>query len=174
MATVKEAAEAFALFADGFNKVVKDTIVENKDMLEELIKEQLYSGVNGNDKPLRPTYLNDPYFKSEEAGHWQNKAKSYMMWKKKIKPPKPSFLLDLPARDEKTPNLIIKGDFYDSITAIPISDGVRISTQGTPFGDDVERKYGSAILKIGTVSRKHFIEYFIEPALKSYFSNFGL
>ena len=97
-----------------------------------------------------------------------------MMWKKKIKPPKPSFLLDLPARDEKTPNLIIKGDFYDSITAIPISDGVRISTQGTPFGDDVERKYGSAILKIGTVSRKHFIEYFLEPALKSYFSKFGL
>lgn len=174
MATVKEAAKVFGLFAEGFSKVIKDTITDNKDVMEEFIKEQLYSGIDGNDKPLRPTYLTDPYFMSEEAGHWKNKAKNYMMWKKKIRPPRRSSILGIPARDDQTPNLIIRGDFYDSITAIPIGDGISISTQGTSFGEDVERKYGSAILKIGSVGRKHFLEYFIAPALKSYFSKFGL
>lgn len=174
MATVKEAAGTFGLFADGFKKLIKDSISENKDLVEELIREQLYSGVNGDDKPLRPTYLSDPYFRSKEAGHWQNNALGYMRWKKALTPPNPSFLLGLPARDERTPNLIIRGDFYDSITAVPIAEGVEISTQGTSFGNDVERKYGSIILSLGPVSKKYFMDFLLNPALKNYFSKFEI
>lgn len=173
MATIKDATEAFNKFANGLEGVIKSAIVDNKLQAVDYVQEQLYSGMNGKDKPLRPTYTGDPWFKSEESGRWYMNAKGYLKWKKDITPPLPSYLGFQP-RNDNTPNLIITGDFYSSITAIPITDGIRIETRGTSFGSDIEKKYGSVILGLGPSAKKHFVKYVLNPALKKYFAKFGL
>ena len=73
-----------------------------------------------------------------------------------------------------TPNLIIRGDFYSSITAIPISDGVRIVSYGVEFGTDIERKYGSQIFKISDKAGSHYVEYRLLPKIERFFNECGL
>lgn len=173
MATIKEAANKFNLFVFGFEDTIKKTIVNNRLEIIDYVKEQLYSGVNGNGNPLRPTYLNDPWFETKEAGRWYKNASGYAKWKKRHTPPLPSYL-GIQARDMYTPNLVIRGDFYDSITAIPIDDGISIHSRGVSFSGDIERKYGNTIYRIGPQASEHFIKYVLSPALRSYYSKFGL
>ena len=111
---------------------------------EEYVREQLYSGVDGDENPLIPGYTEDPYFKKTYGEHWKKNAERYKNWKTKIQKPKPSYL-GFSARGNNTPNLIIRGDFYSSITAIPISNGIRIASYGVSFGSDIEKKYGYKI-----------------------------
>lgn len=47
----------------------------DKDDLTELVKDQLYAGIDGDEKELRPTYFDDPYFTSRA------KAEAYSKWK---------------------------------------------------------------------------------------------
>ena len=87
MATLSDAADNFKLFVGGLEKVVKHTIQSNADLVQDFIRQQLYSGVNGRGKPLRPTYLNDPFFNSKDAGRWFHNAEGYMKWKMEKTPP---------------------------------------------------------------------------------------
>ena len=82
--TIVEAADAFDAFAKGLEGVVRNELNTHKDKIVGIIQAQMSAGVNGNDQPLRPTYLSDPWFNTEEAGNWKGKAKAYMLWKKNI------------------------------------------------------------------------------------------
>lgn len=173
MATIKEALDNVTSFVAGVEGEIQNVMDSNKSLVREFVTEQLYSGVNGNDKPLRPAYLNDPWFSTDEAGKWKNNAKGYAKMKKRITKPTPSFQ-GYPARDIYTPNLIITGEFYDSIRVSSSSRGLKIETRGSDIGPDIERKYGSAILGVGGKSREYFLKYVLNPALKNYFSKFGV
>ena len=72
-----------------------------------------------------------------------------------------------------TPNLIITGEFYSSIRVNVSSEGLKIGSD-TTMGKDIERKYGSIIFGLGQRSRSYFVEYVLSPALKEYFSRFGV
>lgn len=167
MATIGGAYNNLVSLVQDFESTVSQTMRDNRKEFVEYVHEQLYSGINGAEKPLRPTYLTDPFFKTDEQ------ARSYMKYKKKITAPIPSWL-GIPARSEETPNLFIRGDFYDSITAVPISDGVRIETRGVSFGKDIERKYGSIIFGISSYGKEYFIKYILSPQLKKMAQKYGL
>ena len=66
MATIKEALDNVTSLVAGFEGEIQNVMDSNKSLVREFVTEQLYSGVNGNDKPLRPTYLNDPWFPTYE------------------------------------------------------------------------------------------------------------
>ena len=87
MSTIKDLVDGFASLVDGFDGMLCKTMEESRGDVYDLVTDQLYSGVNGRDKPLRPTYLHDPWFKSDEAGKWKNNGKGYAMWKKEEHPP---------------------------------------------------------------------------------------
>lgn len=173
--TIGEAADAFDAFANGFEGVVMEVMGSHKGEIVGIIQKQLYSGVRGDDTPLRPTYLEDPWFNTEEAGHWKGKAKGYMLWKKNITPPEPSpSWLGYPARSVGTPNLFITGKFYDSLRAQLFDDKIVFTTEGTPFGDDVVQKYGTDILMVGQKGVNHIVQTWVKPRLESYFKMCGL
>lgn len=174
MANIIDAEKAVKQFVEGFEPMIRGVMVAQKKEIQVYITEQLYSGVNGNDKPLRPTYINDPYFKTKESGNWYKNAKGYMQWKKSITPPYASSWLGIPRRSPDTPNLIIRGDFHDSITATPINKGLRIGSEGISFSSDIEKKYGQAIYRVGSYARKYFIEKYIKKGIENYFRKFGL
>lgn len=120
MANIIEAEENFRRFATGFEPMIRDIMVKNREEVSQYIVEQLWSGINGNDKPLRPTYFNDPYFNTKEAGYWYKNAKGYAAFKQRVAPLMYSSLINAPVSSKGTPNLIITGEFHDSITAVPI------------------------------------------------------
>lgn len=158
-------------FADGLEATLIDQIHDNKELFEEFVTEQLYSGVNGNEEPLRPKYSEDPYFNTYRDP--KKAAEKYKKWKAKIQPPARSYLGFRP-RNLDTPNLIIRGDFYSSITAIPIADGVSIVSQGLMFSSDIERKYGDVIYVIGDKAKKHYITYYLMPKINQFMKECGL
>lgn len=173
MANFNQAYRNFVEFQSGLeNECVRIIQIHSDDLLD-MIRSQLYSGLNGNDKPIRPTYETDPYFRTPEAGRWRNNSKGYARWKYFQTPPRGSAYLH-PPRDFSTPNLIINGLFYDSISAVKIKDGVNILSQGINFGNDIEKKYGSTIFGIGNRSKEYFMSYIFKPLLKRYFSQYGM
>ena len=168
MARFKEGYKNMKSFIDGYERMIKDAIINNRMELVDYVQEQLYSGLDGNEKQLTPSYLNDPFFKTPAQ------AIAYRNWKKKSTPPTPSYL-GFQERNENTPNLIIRGDFYSSITAIPIGDGVKIITRGLSFGGDIENKYGSQIFKISSKAKDYFLRYVIGPnEIKTYYTKHGV
>lgn len=167
MATIKDAENAFRLFAEGYGPMVAKVITANRDFAEMAVREQMESGLDGDEKELRPNYLHDPYFKTVAD------AVRYMEWKERITPPKPSWL-GLRARDARTPNLRINGFFHRSIQAVPTDGGVRIGSHGTGFAPDVEGKYGAALYKVGRTAKRKFYRDYLRRALKEYYRRFGL
>lgn len=159
-----------ARLAEGFEGMVERIIAENQDEVEQLIREQLLAGVDGDEKELRPTYTNDPYFKEKYGKNWRKKAESYREWKNDITPPAPS-KIGFRGRNENTPNLIIEGMFHRSIKAEPIAGGLRIGTHGIDFGKDVESKYKSTIFKVSRTANKYFIKKILRKKVEGYFGN---
>ena len=174
MANIIEAEKNFNALVEGFEPMIRNIMAAQKKEVQIYITEQLYSGINGNDKPLRPTYLNDPYFKSRESGKWYKNARGYMMWKEGITPPYAYSWLGIPRLSPDTPNLIIRGDFHNSITAVPFDKGLRIESVGVSFSDDIERKYGQAIYRVGSHARRYFIEKYVKKGIEDYFRKFGV
>lgn len=170
---MKDFARNFEKFANGFEARVVSEIQQNKNLFVSYITEQLYSGVDGNENYLRPTYLDDPWFNTEEAGRWYKKPRWYMAWKAHITPPAVSFT-GIAARPRDVPNLIISGTFYDSIQAVDVSGGINITTQGVDFGADIVRKYGEDIFKVGDHGRQDWLIMNLEPSIESFWTECGL
>lgn len=164
-------ARGWSRFANGLENELIKQMHEKKELFEEFITEQLYSGLNGDEVPLRPTYTNDPYFNMYREP--KKAAERYKKWKARIQPPARSYLGFKP-RDIDTPNLIIRGDFYSSITAVPIADGVMIASQGLMFSSDIESKYGNVIYKIGDKSKMHYITFFMTKRIETFMKECGL
>lgn len=152
----------------GFETMIEKLIVDNQQEVEMLIREQLLSGVDGNEKDLKPTYTSDPYFKERYGKNWRAKAEAYKNWKNDITPPSPS-KIGFRARAIDTPNLIIEGMFHRSIKAEAIPGGLRIGTHGIDFGSDVEQKYHSSIFKVSRTANKYFIKKVIRKNVDRYF-----
>lgn len=165
--TLGEYAICWGKLADGLVSAVRDKMERDAPQFEEYIREQLYSGVDGDENPLTPGYTEDPYFKEMYGERWRRNAERYKNWKTKIQRPKPSYL-GFSARGNNTPNLIIRGDFYDSITTIPLTDGIRIASYGVSFGNEIERKYGSRIFKVSGKAGSHYVTYRLMPAIDKF------
>ena len=168
---LKQYFDGWKKFSDSLEQILIKQIHKEKGLFEEFVTEQLYSGLNGNEEPLRPKYTQDPYFNMFKNP--KEEAERYKMWKMKIQPPARSYLGFMP-RDADTPNLIIRGDFYSSITAIPIADGISIVSQGVEFASDIERKYGRVIYRIGDKARKYYVDYYMLPRIMKLMKECGL
>lgn len=166
-------AACWEKMANGLEDVVRSQIHGDSELVEDFVREQLYSGVNGDEESLKPTYSQDPYFKENFGRNWKKRAKAYAKWKKSIQPPARSYLGFRP-RAMDTPNLIIRGDFYSSITAIPTKDGLMVTSEGVSFATDIERKYTPAIYKIGDKARRRYTKFYVIPLIKRFIKDCGL
>ena len=131
------------------------------------VREQLESGLDGNEKELQPSYLNDPFFKTRKE------AVKYMRWKERITPPVRSEL-GLRERPVKTPNLRINGYFHNSIQAVRVDGGLKVVSHGVDFAKDVENKYGNALYQLGRTAKRKFYRDHLRRAMKEYYRLFGL
>lgn len=167
---IPEVAEIIRKIAEGFEDACMRCLDENKDVVVTAVTEQLFSGVDGDDQYLQPTYDDDPYF--NEPGPWYKCGDLYKAWKRVKTPPEVSPLLGLPKRPEDVPNLYINGKFYSDITAKRVGDAI-VLDPGNGDGPDIVAKYGDQILNIGTTAVDYFNITYMLPAIEDFFKQCG-
>ena len=168
MATIKGASDTFARLNAGFQPMLTQLIQANGMELGGYIREQLWSGLDGDEKELRPTYMTDPYFKERYGSAWRIMAERYADWKMEITPPS-SGRLGFRPRDRVVPNLFIDGTFHRSIMPRNIDGGITFSSQ-VGFATEIEQKYHDTIYKVSRTARKRFLDDFVRGAIRTYFS----
>lgn len=172
MANLLDVADVIATISDTFEDAVVQCMDDNREVVADMIREQLYSGVDGKGNYLSPTYSQDPYFQ-EMPGHWYGRSEQYRTWKEVITPPESSMMLGLPPRPVDVPNLFIVGTFHASIRAEIRTPMLHIFTSGFADGPQIERKYGEDIFMPGEVARAYFNENYLKPYLLKLFEQCG-
>lgn len=154
-----------------FEQACAECLTQNKSIVEDLIGEQLYSGLDGDTNSLRPSYSDDPFF--DIKGRWYHDSDGYIEWKKDITPPIASPRLNLPPRPLDVPNLYITGTFHESIRAMVSSGTLSINTVGFSDGPDIVRKYGDNILNLGMDAREYVVLEMLKPFIGNFFKRYG-
>lgn len=143
---------------------------DNAGIILHAVREQLYSGQDGEGQHLSPTYDNDPFF--EEEGYWHHRAKDYKAWKYSITPPVAGAMLGLSPRPDDVPNLFINGKFYSEISAARRGD-VLLVDPGVGHGPSIVAKYGDTILNLGPSAIEYFNANYMLPAIETFFKDCG-
>lgn len=178
---IGKVAEIIKKIAEGFEDACAECLEDNSGVVLSAIREQLYSGLDGDEKLLAPTYLNDefltkrdhPWTRYEEStGKIYVGPKGYMDWKKDITPPIPGTMLGLRERPEEVPNLFIDGTFHGEINAWR-SDKKLVVDPGTGDGPAIVDKFGDRILNIGPTAIEYFNKSYMLPAIGTFFKDCG-
>lgn len=156
---------------DGFEPEIIQCLSENVYDAEDAVREQMYSGLDGNDQYLSPNYDDDPYF--EEKGPWYHRNNGYKQWKRDITPPTTGVMLMLPPRPDNVPNLYINGKFYDEVFATMEGDILSIRCESVGDGPDIVRKYGDQLLQLGPTAIGYFNNKYIIPRIWQFFADCG-
>ncbi len=123
---------------------------EDEGLLLELMKDQLFAGLDGDGNPLRPTYQEDPYFTSRAA------AQRYSDWKDTMFQRTHNDLFT--RRPPGTPNLIITGGlFYDTLVS-EVGNSALVVRSDSPIIGKLEGKYGDALLRMSPMALKFYTE----------------
>lgn len=167
---IEEVAVIIGKIADGFEEACVKCLQDNNEIVLQAIKEQMYSGLNGNAELLSPSYDDDPFF--NEEGEWYHRSEDYKAWKRTITPPVTGTMLGLPPRPDEIPNLFIDGTFYGEIKAKK-GDKSLIIDPGSGNGTAIVEKYGDEILHMGPTATEYFTEECLLPAIGSFFNECG-
>ena len=156
---------------DGFEPTIIRCIGDNASVAADAVREQLYSGLDGEGKYLSPTYDDDPFF--EEKGRWYHRSKGYKQWKNDITPPTSGVMLTLQPRPDNVPNLYINGLFHSEIFATMNGDALSVSVHESGNALDIVRKYGDQILQLGPTAIGYINNEYIIPAVWQFFADCG-
>ena len=167
---IDEVAKIIGKISDGFEEMCIRCLSDNSGIVLDAVREQLYSGLDGEGKHLSPTYDEDPFF--EEKGYWHHRAKDYEAWKYSITPPASGEMLGLPKRPKNVPNLKVDGSFYSEINAMRKGD-ILVVDPGSGNGPSIVAKYGDIILGMGPTAIEYFNQNYMLPAIDSFFKDSG-
>lgn len=127
---------------------VREALVKAEAEVLRLVKGQLWDGKAADGGDLRPSYSQDPYFKTPEQ------SVRYRLWKQEITPN--------PSRDPDTPNLFIAGRFYNEL-------GVDYSTEAmtvqgaTSYAGEIVAKYGLKSFGLSDAHLAYVSDVFVKP-----------
>lgn len=149
----------------GYLGVIAQALRENKAEVLEMQKSQLLSGVDSEEKPLRPTYDQDPFFKTDEG------RKKYIKLKQETQSKHDQLRKYniFGNKDSLTPNLIVTGSYHKGLRT-EVSKGT-ITIIGTwSRSPNIERKYPTA-LGLTSIGFGVLFERYAKPDLIDYFNN---
>ena len=167
---VQEVYDVIHKISEGFEECVLKCLDNHSGNVVIAISDQLYSGLDGDNKYLSPTYDDDPFF--EEPGVWYQRNKAYKDWKMQITPPVVSSILGLNPRPDNVPNLFITGKFHSEINA-RVSGDLLLVSPGNGDGPAIVSKYGNQILNLGTRGVEYFNKEFLQPAIEQHYQKCG-
>lgn len=143
-------------------EVLEKVISDNKDVLLSLNRDQMLLGRDADGNILSPSYLQDPYFKTQEA------AQSYARMKYALESSHRSLLWTpvqlYQEKDRNTPNLIVTGLFQDGLYITTGGGSFDINSSYIASGD-INKKYKGRVFGIAPKSNEYFYLEFIKPTL---------
>lgn len=153
MATIGEMKKRFdALDVD---QVIYKAMKDSEQDINDLNREQLYSGKTNTGADIRPSYLEDPYW-DDKGG--LKAAIGYSNWKDRITPNQ--------YRNPGTPNLFINGYFYSHRIVTVVPGGKILHGSTVSLGKKIEQKYAN-IDGLGGKFKETFLkDYLIYPLSK--------
>ena len=140
---------------------VQQIVINNDEGYLDFIRVQLYSGKDRFGKNIHPNYLEDvgpgKFLKTRKQ------AIGYAKWKAAITPNRD--------RDFFTPNLIINGFFYESLSIVIKKQrglGDVYINSGASFAADIFQKYGIPPFQLQTDNKNSFVDNRIKPQAVKY------
>lgn len=167
---IQEVCDIIHEIAYGFERNALECLSTHSGDMVEAIREQIYSGQNGDGEYLSPSYYTDPFF--EQKGRWYHRQQGYIDWKYDITPPEASAILGLPPRPEDVPNLYINGLFHSEITATLQGDILEVD-YGMGNGSAIVAKYGKSLLNPGDAAVEYFNREYMWPSIEKFFNDCG-
>lgn len=164
MGTIRAIKDRYREAFNSLPETLSNTVQSTQDVIIDLNRDQLLYGRDAKGDELRPTYLDDPYFKSFEA------AKAYFIdkWRRNK-----YLLLNMtftkvqlfPDKDANTPNLIHStGRLFFNDFRINVGGNKYTVWSDGPAALDIERKYG-AVYGLAPESRKYYYYGWLRPAI---------
>lgn len=143
-------------------QIVDNVVSDNKDILLSLNRDQMLLGRDNEGNILSPSYLLDPYFKTQEAALNYARMKYSLEQQHKSLIWNPVYLF--PDKDKNTPNLIVTGLFQDHLFITTGSGKYEISSTYID-SSDINRKYNNKVFGLAPQSRNYFWLEYIKPIL---------
>lgn len=155
---------------DNWPEVIETIVARYGHELVGLNQCQLLLGRNTDGELLTPTYLNDPYFKTNAQ------AQSYAAMKRRLEwahRPRLIFPLNYPNKPSDTPNLIVRGNFYDGMYITRTAEDFTIGSKPlAPLtladADDIEQKYNNKVFGLAPLSIEFWWNYRLRQELYDY------
>lgn len=149
---------------DNWPEVVECQIEEYGDELVDLNRDQMLLGRNADGAVLTPTYLEDPYFPTQEA------AQAYASMKyglELVHKSRLTFPLNYPDKERNTPNLIVTGDFQNGMFLRTMTDSFLIDS-GYDESRDIEQKYNNKVFGLAPLAKEFWWNYRLGIAILRY------
>lgn len=153
---ILEYKKSFDKFYNGYKKSIVKSVDNNTNVVENIIREQMLSGIREDDSEIVPSYRNDTYAKYKYNLHPLNGG-----------------MLNITPRWMFTPNLIDTGDFHRGIKATVKNERISIESIDSK-SESLEKKYTSKIFGLSSYGRIYLINNIIFPELIKFKNNCGL
>lgn len=149
-------------------------ITTDADEILSLRKDEILLGRNSDGDPFTPSYLDDPWFNTEEGKRRWGSAYNYSNYKNRmsiIYDDRIGHVLGYPNKDPDTPNLRITlkrwspgENFQDSMF---INSGKESFEIGSTYGDAdaIDSKYDNKVYPPGPEAKTYFWKWILFPAL---------
>jgi hypothetical protein len=135
------------LLAVDTDKIAKESIEGTEEEIRQYNLQQLLDGKTNEGLDISPTYLEDPYFKT------QAQAQAYSDWKDRISPPS--------NRRKGVPNLYING-YYHNTRKVTIQGDKILYSSSYSEAPEIEQTFKN-IDGLNPDSRKKYIPFVLRP-----------
>lgn len=132
-----------------------EDILDSLDV-EQLFKDQMYAGLDGDGKSLTPTYSQDPYFKKPGGGQ------RYADWKESKRKPQNSIF---PQKGTDTPDLFINGNLVHNRIVVTVGNSIIKTDINSIISDKIKSKYGEELFKFNEYSLNYLCSQ-VRPLLQ--------
>ncbi|MDR0575644.1 MAG: hypothetical protein LBG96_16755 [Tannerella sp.] len=183
MGTIKQVKEKYEKAYNAVPDTLYNTVARTKGVILALNRDQMLYGRDADGKPLRPVYLQDPYFEelaeylSQTVLRYHNKkpdpkklAQNYRKKKIGLEQKHNSFrrfawMQLFPEKDSETPNLIVTGPFQGKMFIQVSHDSY---TLGSSYAEasDISAKYHGRVFGLALRSKEFYYYNWIRPALE--------
>lgn len=147
--------------------IVNKALIDSRQDIIQMNRDQLAAGLDAQERNLRPTYLTDRYFNSlKEGNRYANFKKHY------IDKPRFAFYQYTPAISP-TPNIYLTGYFYSNI----VVEKAKLSPDGgldiaignaSAITEDIVSKYGAEVLGLTQRHAEYLYEWYIKFNIDAY------
>ena len=163
MGTIKQIKDRYVAAYNALMPAIAETVQQTSGDIMALNRDQLLQGRDADGNLISPTYMQDPYFKSQEAAAKYSKMKYMMEEGHKQRMTFPEMYGEKPT---DVPNLLVTGTLFFNHFFISVTrEAYTIGSTGEA-APDIEQKYNNRLYGLTPKSKEFYYFMFIRPTIR--------